>query len=50
MTDMTGMPRCSLVFRSLMQLESMYQEIILDHYRQPLTRACGSRSTPRCTT
>ena len=35
---------------AVMKLESMYQEIILDHYRQPAPRACGSRTTPRCTT
>ena len=34
----------------VMQLEQMYQEIILDHYQNPHPRACGSRSTPRCTT
>jgi len=30
-----------------MRLESLYQEIILDHYRTHTMRACGSRSTPR---
>ena len=34
----------------LMQLEYMYQEIILDHYRNPHGRGCASRSRPRCTT
>ena len=33
-----------------MQLESMYQDIILDHYRNPITRGCGIPSMPRCTT
>ena len=35
---------------AMMQLESLYQEIILDHYRHPHHRVCASRSTPRCTT
>ena len=33
-----------------MQLESMYQQIILDHYRTLITRDCESRSTPKCIT
>ena len=34
----------------VMQLEPMYQEIILDHYRHPHHRGCATRSTPRSTT
>ena len=30
-----------------MQLESMYQEIILDHYRQPHHKGLKSPSTPK---
>jgi len=30
-----------------MPLESLYQEIILDHYRHPHHAGLGSRSTPR---
>ena len=30
-----------------MRLESLYQEIILDHYRHPTMRGCRNRSTPR---
>ena len=33
-----------------MKLDSMYQEIILDHYSTRTTAGCASRSTPRCTT
>ena len=33
-----------------LELETMYQEIILDHYKHPHQRGCGSRTTPRCTT
>ena len=32
------------------KLDSLYQEIILDHYKHPHHAACASRSTPRCTT
>ena len=34
----------------VMDLDSLYQEIILDHYRSPHHAGCGSRSRPRCTT
>ena len=33
-----------------MNLESMYQEVILDHYKNPQTRGCASRTRRRCTT
>ena len=33
-----------------MQLESMYQDIILDHYRNPHHKGLREPSTPRCTT
>ena len=33
-----------------MQLEQMYQEIILDHYRRRSIAGCASPSTPRSTT
>ena len=33
-----------------MNLESLYQEIILDHYKRPTAVACASRTTPRSTT
>ena len=33
-----------------LSMDSMYQEIILDHYKHPQHRGLLSRSTPRCTT
>ena len=33
-----------------MDVESLYAEIILDHYRSPITPDCGSPTTSPCTT
>ena len=32
------------------ELDALYQEIILDHYKTRTTRACATPSRPRCTT
>lgn len=33
-----------------LRLEQIYQDVILDHYKHPQHRGCGSRSAPRCIT
>ena len=43
-------PDATSRWAELMDLDSLYQEIILDHYSTRTTRACASRTRPRCTT